>query len=106
MVHKVVMSVGNVIIQKAETAPKFDIWYRGNKLGELVVSKGGLEWWRQRAKNRTAHIRWSEFAEFANTIGEKKEARNAQSSEKSRSNSVRSATGAPYSKQLRREIIV
>jgi len=60
--HDVVMS------QPADHVVRSDIKFRikvnGEKLGELHISKGNIEWWPKGNKRNKLRLSWSKFAEL------------------------------------------
>lgn len=61
-VHKVVM------IQPPDHVVRSDVKFRiqvdGQKLGELHISKGNLEWWPKGNKKKKIRMSWSKFAKI------------------------------------------
>jgi hypothetical protein len=72
--HRVRMSVpefdiggSNVefVVQSNRRTPTGDL----EKLGELHISKGSLEWWPKGAKRYRREVKWERFAEWIEETG-------------------------------------
>ena len=59
-VHKVVMSQPTDHVVRSDV--KFRIQVNGEKLGELHISQGNLEWWPKGNKKKKSRMSWSKFA--------------------------------------------
>ena len=60
--HDVVMSQPSDHVVRSDI--KFRIKVNGEKLGELHISKGNIEWWPKGNKKNKLRLSWSKFAEI------------------------------------------
>jgi len=60
--HDVVMSQPKDQLIRADI--KFSIKVNGEKLGELHISKGNVEWWPKGNKKNKCRLTWTRFAEL------------------------------------------
>jgi hypothetical protein len=59
-VHKIVMSQPTDQVVRSDV--KFRIQVNGEKLGELHISQGNLEWWPKGNKKNKKRMSWTKFA--------------------------------------------
>ncbi len=60
MAHKVYFSVPEKQLQSTDLV--FSISEDGQKLGELHISRGGVDWWPSYAKSKKRKFSWKRFA--------------------------------------------
>lgn len=61
MANEVFLSVGRVEVLNEQTAPRFEVYVDGAKLGELRVSKGGVRWIPRNHQEDGHHVGWEQF---------------------------------------------
>ncbi|MDA8038245.1 MAG: hypothetical protein M0Z69_03625 [Actinomycetota bacterium] len=42
----------------------FAIWQQGELLGTMKISRGGIDWYKRKAKTRTGRATWQQFKEW------------------------------------------
>jgi hypothetical protein len=61
------MSIGEVGVLNEQTAPRFVVHDKGQKLGELRVSKGGIRWLSKGLQEDAFYTTWKKFDEWMRT---------------------------------------
>lgn len=65
---KVCFGVGNLEVKNEQTAPRFEVRdSAGAKLGELIVSKGGVRWLPKGHEEDAHYISWKKFDKLMRT---------------------------------------
>ena len=65
--HQVEMSQPKDQVVRADI--KFSIWVDNEKLDEMHVSKGNVEWWPKGNKKNKLRLSWTKFAELFEAQG-------------------------------------
>lgn len=67
MAHDVILELPKVNIGSSDT--RIVIKKNGSKIGELLISKGNIEWWPKGNKTKRKRLKWSEFEIIFNEYG-------------------------------------
>lgn len=65
--YSVAASLDNVVLAKARSAVRLEVFKRGSKMGELQIGRGSIFWWganRQKGKR----LRWDRVADALNAL--------------------------------------
>ena len=67
MAHEVFLEVPKINV--GSTDARIVIKKNGSKIGELLISKGNIEWWPKGNFRKKKRLRWSEFEVIFNEYG-------------------------------------
>ena len=67
MAHEVFLELPKINVGSQDT--RIVIKKNGQKIGELLISKGNIEWWPKGNSRKKKRLKWSEFEVIFNEYG-------------------------------------
>ena len=67
MAHKILMKIPKMVVSGRDVS--FVVTKNSKKVGELLISKGNVEWWPSGNKRKAKSMSWQKFAEYIEVHG-------------------------------------